>query len=170
MDRSPMSSTVLCSEWKKPMKCMANVHKRGSAEPQYKMDGGTSLWLRLRLKSHILDIHTSGFMALNNALCSLALNDIDFLIHTHHLRSLWLDMDITPQEWALDTKIRHMRSATYWNDPETCDFTYDSFFKCQFICMIWSIWSVIVFTKFIVLSQLWFFKKCFVMYKCDGFF
>lgn len=84
MDRSPASRTVLCSECKKRMKCMANIHKQGTAEPQYKKDGGTLLWLRLRLKSHPLDIRIKGIMALNNALCSHALNIIDFLIYTHH--------------------------------------------------------------------------------------
>lgn len=84
MDRSPVSRTLLCSECKKRMKCMANIHKQGMAEPQYKTDGETLLWLWLRLKSHILDMRTTGIMALNNALCSHALNVTGFLIYTHH--------------------------------------------------------------------------------------
>lgn len=68
MDRSPTSSTVLCSECTKRMKCMANIHKQGTAELPYKTDSGTPL--RLRLKAHTLDIHTTGIMPFNNVPCS----------------------------------------------------------------------------------------------------
>lgn len=78
MDRSSASRTVLCSECKKQMKCMANIHKQGHCRTSIQ-DG----W-RLFLKSHTLDIHTTGMMALSNARCSHALNITDFLIYTRH--------------------------------------------------------------------------------------